>query len=61
MGRVLEMKFVRWENLNEGVGQYKNNCTYINTYPKGAMNSKKHLFFGEKRKREHELAGEGGL
>lgn len=33
MGRVLQMKFIYWENWNEGVGQDKNNCTYRNSFP----------------------------
>lgn len=30
-GRVLEMKFIYWENWNEGVGQ--DNCTHRNSFP----------------------------
>lgn len=44
--RVPEMKFVYWENSNEGVVQDKSNSIYRFSFlhPKGAMDSKKYLF-----------------
>lgn len=59
------MKFIYSENSNECVGQNKNNSVYKcqSFHPKGAMNSKKHLFLEIKEEREGSRKGEeeGGL
>lgn len=59
------MQFIYLENSNQYVGQNKNNSMYKwpSFHPKGAMNSKKHLFLEIKEEREGSRKGEeeGGL